>query len=88
MDDGHLGNVQSNATLLEGFSIKALEKYSLKLHHFRPSWIGGLKGVKKVKHARRMSKTHDDWKCKTHFLTFCPAKNQQGFRLSQASNGY
>jgi hypothetical protein len=58
---GYLCDVHSNATLLEGFLIKVFEKYPLKPFHFRQSWIRGRKGVKKVKHARRMSsKTCDD----------------------------
>jgi hypothetical protein len=62
---GYLRNVHRNATLLEGFLIEALQKYVLKLFHFRHSRIWGWKGVKKMKHARRMSKTQDDdWKYK------------------------
>jgi hypothetical protein len=78
---GYLGNVHSNATLLEGFSIKALEKYSLKLCNFRRSWIRGPKRVKKVKHAGRMSKTRDDdWKCKTlSYVWSC--KKPAGFSM-------
>jgi hypothetical protein len=77
---GYLCNVHSNATLLQGFLIKVLEKYPLKPFHFRRSWIGGRKGVKKVKHARRISKTHDNWKCKT-FSYVLSCKKPAGFSI-------
>jgi hypothetical protein len=51
----YLSNVCSNATLLEGFLVKVLQKYSLKLLRFGLSWIGGWKGVKKMEHTRRIS---------------------------------
>lgn len=77
----YLSKVGSNATLLGGFLVKVLQKYSLKLLHFRLSRIGGRKGIKKMEHARRISKRQDDdWKCKT-FSCVLSSKQPAGFSI-------
>ena len=77
----YLSNVHSNANFLEGFLVKVVQKYSLKLVHFRLSRIGGHKGVKKMEQARRISKRQDnDWKCKT-FSYLLSSKQPAGFSI-------
>jgi hypothetical protein len=81
MEDGYLRNIHRNASLLEGFSIKALEKYVLKPRQFRHSRIGGRKGIKNMKNARRTSKIQDDdCKCKiSSYVLSC--KKPAGFSI-------
>jgi hypothetical protein len=82
MDDKYyLRNIHRNASLLEGFLIKVLEKYVLKPCQLRHSWMGGWKRVKKVKNPRRISEAQDDHgKCKI-FSYILSCKKPAGFSI-------
>ena len=80
-ENTYLSNICSNANLLEGFLVKVVQKYSLKLLHFGLSQIRGHKGVKRMEHARRISKRQDnDWKYKT-FSYILSSKQPAGFLI-------